>query len=1021
MFSSFCEENLRAATSTPNQRYSHAVATTVDTSSDKVDRMEWQPTSSGDGDVGHPTHVRFDSLGKTHSTSGNKRKASEDDGAPTEVKSMANQRADNDATPEYHTSDRTQNLANVARPGVKRVLCSDCGCRVREKNMVRHREFSCRGGTTGRVKIEVCVDNNSTSVEKMPVQAPGEGNATEIHIGVPSEDELCPDLPKSKSTTGVSIQEATIESESVVDLCSDVDSNQRRGDSETTDPELDRVYEEVDISPNSVQQLEKHGITTLNELLKRQNELETGALAGVKKQTQRRLYTFCLWHQDFYAEHAPHVAWQGCFDDNDDLLAEFEQEVQLTDSASFMSETAIPILFEHAVNMLHEGGTAMGYLNSLPDHYYQLLYEYAAKKVYDSMPDDLQERCHFPIESFAFKIIKAIFNLPSGKPSRKTFLVNGRTQVGKTAFNALMVVISETLECLLLTTTHGVSESGDLREKIKGYVRHSKTRGRIFKHFGRKSSEAWVAANTYQRLEAAVKEIEGRRKLKESGKFWIAFDEADTIFRTIGGDQKTEKAINSLIQLGPCVRILVSATSVPCILACLEEEGTETEILQVGTAEDYCGIDEMRPLKDKKGNFVFLRSNEISQKGGVVYSHVVELDVETDDMVPLFPIDQGTFDNEIKQRFTACANLTFIPYTNDSVMKMFAQALSDVGKKGVLLLDCTAIRVNVGYTIFHKAACIQNYFHRQGNSMVVVVFVGQQIHVRRPGYIKGRFVSSKKKTIQQVLEQLDKEFGLAMPFAVFGYNKMRRCISYRSNRRVPTHMILKLGAGHSNENFVQALGRGSGNCKSVLKENGHRCVTLLTDRNDFLMATKYENFFPEIADRQKKGRSLAEAFDATDCKLPDSANFLQHSRRKVGQRKDFRAKCPGQDRYETPIKFDWNGKNWTSIFVQGVLRAVRDLTLEDGKDSFTVSEIEKKFNATYPSLRFGISKHNLNNIIRDLCGDDVLQHNDADAGGLRRYAAKDITAFYSLINQDLNDHFQSTFSKASTFPDISLS
>lgn len=868
--------------------------------------------------------------------------------------------------------------------------------------MAKHREITCTALRTETTSVNENTKQLKPQPKEEKVSPSTATEREEIEIS-DDDDTVCPELPMSMDTRGA--QKALEISQELVDLCSDDESgSDDPSKGETVDKELLRVYEEVDISFNTIQQLKKLGITNLVELLKRQDDLKTGALASVKKHTQRRLYHFCLWHVGFYTEHAPDVAWQGCFDDDDDLLVNFEKELLLPESPT--SELSLPILFEHAKNMLHDCGT--GSLNSLPDHQYQLLYNYATKKVYNNMPHELKDLCHFPIEEFISKIIKAIFNFPTGKPSKKTFVVHGRTQAGKTAFNALMVVLSETLECLLLTTTQGAPEAVDLGKKIRDYLGDSTTGKGTFKHFGAKVSEVWVAANTGKQIEAAVKDIKSRRRIKPNGRFWVLFDEADTIFRTKGGDQRTEKAIKALMRLGPCVRILLSATSVPSMLACLEEKGVDTEILHVGTAEDYYGIDDMKPLEDESGNAIYLDVDAISGKGGVGYSHVVEHDVKTDDKKPLFLTGKGSVDTETNQRFPSCEDSTFIPYTSRDVIHLFSVALSkgrpSNGKKGILILDCTATLVNVGFTIFDKAACIQNHFHSQGKPMVVVVFVGQKVHVRRPGYVNGRVVDSKKKTLQEVLEQLDLEFGLSMPFAVFGYNKMRRCISYRTNKRVPTHMILKLGKGHSNDNYVQALGRGSGNFRTALEENGHDHVTLLSDRSDFLMATSYENFCPEVQQRQEAGQSLLGAFYAHDGKFSDSANFLQHGKRKVGQRKDFRSKCPGQDAFEAPNELDSNS-TWTSLIIQGVLRAVRDLVLEGGNNSFTVGDIKAKYCDTYQKGDLGISQHQLNVAVRKLLSKEVIRRCGKDARGLLHYAVNDVSCFDNFINMELDYHF----------------
>ena len=116
--------------------------------------------------------------------------------------------------------------------------------------------------------------------------------------------------------------------------------------------------------------------------------------------------------------------------------------------------------------------------------------------------------------------------------------------------------------------------------------------------------------------------------------------------------------------------------------------------------------------------------------------------------------------------------------------------------------------------------------------------------------------------------------------------------------------------------------------------------------------------------------------------------------------------CPGQDAFEEPFDHELNG-NWTSVIIQGVLRAMRDLVEEDRMESFTVREIEKKFNDTYQKGGLGLTKHQLTKIVQELCAGDALKQYGADASsGLKRFAAKNTAGIGSLINPDLNDHLK---------------
>jgi hypothetical protein len=189
---------------------------------------------------------------------------------------------------------------------------------------------------------------------------------------------------------------------------------------------------------------------------------------------------------------------------------------------------------------------------------------------------------------------------------------------------------------------------------------------------------------------------------------------------------------------------------------------------------------------------------------------------------------------------------------------------------------------------------VQNLLLTKDKKIVVIVHVASGIFVRRPGHQNCRKINSS--TISEVIESLDNEVGLEMPIFLFGYSKMRRCISQRSSKRVPTHMLLSLGKGHNVENFVQALGRGTFNGReSVLGANGHDNVTVLLDEQDFIAAQKYVKFFDHFVDRIKAGDKTEDALSRTSGRFPDSTNFFRHSERKIGLRKDFRARLEDMD------------------------------------------------------------------------------------------------------------------------------
>jgi len=122
------------------------------------------------------------------------------------------------------------------------------------------------------------------------------------------------------------------------------------------------------------------------------------------------------------------------------------------------------------------------------------------------------------------------------------------------------------------------------------------------------------------------------------------------------------------------------------------------------------------------------------------------------------------------------------------------------------------------------------------------------------------------------------------PIFVFGFAKMRRGISYRSSRLVPTHLVLHMGSGHHIENVVQTTGRGTFNGKTLLRDNGHSHVTVLMTNGDWDMVQAHQKYIAEVHKRVKLGTPVLEAMAGAEEALPDYANYLQHTPRRTGLR-----------------------------------------------------------------------------------------------------------------------------------------
>ena len=258
-----------------------------------------------------------------------------------------------------------------------------------------------------------------------------------------------------------------------------------------------------------------------------------------------------------------------------------------------------------------------------------------------------------------------------------------------------------------------------------------------------------------------------------------------------------------------------------------------------------------------------------------------------------------------------------------------------------LLLDVTNSRVNAVGNIFEKAEKVQRAMHDGGAGDVCVICVyGAGIAFKLPhsesqhdsGWIvaqgdcrrsnASRIVNwaawedvQKTAPNQQGVIQLDAPYiaktaasikaaayqtvgttlefldrwagvGLECPVFVFGYSRVQRGESFRSNQRVPTHMISCLAPSLSIEKIVQSVGRATFLGKERLEENGFSHVTLLTTAQDQAIIGAYYDLLRALLDKMqsegfRNGVSLARIFRESDFGWMQD---LTTTTRSIGQR-----------------------------------------------------------------------------------------------------------------------------------------
>lgn len=197
--------------------------------------------------------------------------------------------------------------------------------------------------------------------------------------------------------------------------------------------------------------------------------------------------------------------------------------------------------------------------------------------------------------------------------------------------------------------------------------------------------------------------------------------------------------------------VMISATPVPFMLELvLDDHRTDDiEFFNLQPQNAYIGLDDIVPLKIE-GRDVFLEQNELNNRS-VYDSDGVEIE-----------------------------------YANDKLIALYDDGLSELDSHtGVLILDCSCPRVYVRGNLTEKAESVQKLYRQKGIDVSVVTVSGRGISVKFPGK-KWDHESWRNSLISNTLEHIDGKCGLHMPVIIFGYAKMRRGISFRSLRRVPT-------------------------------------------------------------------------------------------------------------------------------------------------------------------------------------------------------------------------------------------
>ncbi|GAQ79655.1 hypothetical protein KFL_000350120 [Klebsormidium nitens] len=208
----------------------------------------------------------------------------------------------------------------------------------------------------------------------------------------------------------------------------------------------------------------------------------------------------------------------------------------------------------------------------------------------------------------------------------------------------------------------------------------------------------------------------------------------------------------------------------------------------------------------------------------------------------------------------------------------FAEFFQDVAQPGpgckrVLALIATSPRVwTNGMTLFKQAAEAVTRYVPHGIAVVVCgrgIFVtraalepdpenlgcsadgcpkGFQRLFHRPDasdWRIGREVMMRQ--VNDVIQKLDCEYGLSIPFMVFGYNLTGRSVSLRALLRVLTHLAIAFQKGRHTADLRHTFMRGAGKTRAVRESNGFvGGVRILCVKEDYEVVKELFHFTAEV-------------------------------------------------------------------------------------------------------------------------------------------------------------------------------
>lgn len=445
----------------------------------------------------------------------------------------------------------------------------------------------------------------------------------------------------------------------------------------------------------------------------------------------------------------------------------------------------------------------------------------------------LYEDCNFDILSVVEATVRRVVTAQASGAQGESVLGYAPTQAGKTSYKAVEIACMLTMAEHMVLVTKGKKECEELSSKLAKCL-NSSTKGSVFENqiccvYDSSSKEAitskfkeepstsfcLVIPDTHNKIDLAE---DVTRKTKAYFNSWgvrfnfsLIMDECDAIEnRSHDRDEKNEQAMKRLKIVGPIYETRVTATPMPMLMEYLEnpENNILPTLFPIKPKANYVGVKSLQaPESNGKEQFLDVASLE----KGFFYENNKSLDAGgmKRNNAPLFRNDKRL----AASRFNGRKKKRTIPFWNDQCNQLLDTVFKEreKGNEGHLILVGTSPWVNKEPgNIFEQATYVQDFCFSSGQRFIAVCVNAEDISYRYPGQKFGHKCYGKP-SICDFLNAIDKDkrFGLNIPVVIFGYNKLKRSISYRSDQRVPSHVIMYPRMGQSCENVRQAIGRVS--------------------------------------------------------------------------------------------------------------------------------------------------------------------------------------------------------------------